>query len=294
MHGSVYQQRTLAATARVQGTGFWGGRHVEVELHPAAAGTGIRFRRVDLPGAPMIPARASAVQPTQFRTRLACGLAAVDMTEHLLAALYAAGIDNCRIDCNSQELPSLDGSAAGYLHPILAAGIVTQEATAARLAIESAIRVGDDRAWVVALPTPGDSLSIEYRLDYGPGAVIPPCSFAAVLSPAVFRDQIAAARTFVTAAEANHIRSLGLASHVTHSDLLVFDELGPVDNRLRFTDECARHKVLDLIGDLALAGLRLSGRVIAYRSGHALNAKLAAALAQRHEKETRQTSTAAA
>ncbi len=279
---SKSQQRTLAAATHIRGTGFWSGQPVSVSLHPALAGSGICFYRVDLPGSPKIRVSVEAVQPTQFRTRLSHGMASVDMTEHLMSALYAAGVDNCRVECDAQELPALDGSALGYLQAIDKIGTVAQAAESKVFAIQDAIRIGDDRNWIIAMPSDDQQLHLEYRLDYGPGSVIAPSSYKTILNQAVFAEQIAAARTFVTQNEALHIRSLGLAEHVSYSDLLVFDENGPIDNELRYQNECARHKLLDLIGDLALSGLRISGRIIASRSGHALNAKMASAILKQY------------
>jgi UDP-3-O-[3-hydroxymyristoyl] N-acetylglucosamine deacetylase len=280
---TTFQQRTLAKSVDIQGTGFWGGHPVNVRLRPAEANTGITFCRVDMPGSPKINVCVDAVQPTQFRTRLTHGSAAVDMTEHLLAALYAAGIDNCRVDCDAQELPSLDGSAAGYLRAIHAAGTNVQASPVRFHSIQHTIRLGDDKHWIIAAPSTDNRLTLEYRLDYGIGSVIEPCSFHTTLSPSVFAEQIAEARTFVTQYEATHIRSLGLAEHVTYQDLLVFGDKGPIENELRYANECARHKLLDLVGDLALSGLRIAGRIIASRSGHALNAKLASAIVEQHQ-----------
>jgi UDP-3-O-acyl N-acetylglucosamine deacetylase len=275
-------QRTISKVVEIQGTGFWQGQPVSVRLLPAAAGTGVCFYRVDLPGSPRIRVGVNAVQPTQFRTRLTSGSAAIDMTEHLLAALYAAGVDNCRVECDAQELPALDGSAGGYMRAISAAGISVLDCEAESFEIQTAIRLGDDKHWIIASPSVGRSLTLEYRLDYGIGSVIEPCSYQTTLSPFVFEEQIAQARTFVTQYEATHIRSLGLAEHVTYRDLLVFGEKGPIDNELRYSNECARHKLLDLVGDLALSGIRISGRIVASRSGHALNAQLASAIVDQY------------
>ncbi len=271
-------QRTLKSDVEIQGTGFWSGQPVRVRLRPAGADEGVCFYRVDLPGTPRIHANVNAVQQTQFRTRLVNGSAAIDMTEHLLSALYAVGVDNCRVECDAQELPSLDGSASGYIRAIAKAGLRNLDAEAAHFEIQRTIRLGDDKHWIIASPTANHQLTLEYRLDYGVGSVIEPCSYQATLSPGVFVEQIAEARTFVTQYEASHIRSLGLAEHVTYQDLLVFGDEGPIENELRYSNECARHKLLDLVGDLALCGLRITGRIVASRSGHALNAKMAAAI----------------
>ncbi len=127
-----------------------------------------------------------------------------------------------------------------------------------------------------AIPYP--SLSLEYRLDYGPESPIGAATVATELDPETFLESFAPARTFITQSEAQQLQSQGLARHVTYRDLIVFGDKGPIDNSLRFSDECARHKLLDLIGDLALCGLDLAGRVIACRSGHVLNGRMAAEL----------------
>ncbi len=280
------KQRTLASATEIRGTGFWSGLPVCLRLLPAAPNTGIRFVRTDLQGQPELSVSVEAVLPTQFRTRLSNGIASIDMTEHLMAALYSAGIDNCRIESNAQELPALDGSAKGYTEAITKAKTKQYDADSQVYAIPSALRIGDDQHWILAMPSNETNLTLEYRLDYGRQSVITPCSFKSVLTPTVFIEQVAAARTFVTHAEAEHIRSLGLAGHVTYQDLLVFDEHGPIQNALRYQNECARHKLLDLIGDLALSGLQIHGRIIANRSGHALNAQMAAAIVRQFKQAT--------
>ena len=128
-------------------------------------------------------------------------------------------------------------------------------------------------------PDPTDTeLRISYRLDYGLGAPIPPQTYTVSVSPATFAHDIAPCRTFLTEAEALALRAQGIGRHLRATDLLVFGPRGPIENRTRFADEAARHKVLDLIGDLALCGFDLAGHVVAYRSGHALNVELARTL----------------
>jgi UDP-3-O-acyl-N-acetylglucosamine deacetylase len=146
------------------------------------------------------------------------------------------------------------------------------------LIVTDVTRVGNDECWVEARPAKRGGLSIKYRLDYGSDNVIGKQTIELRVTPATFRSELAAARTFLLQNEAEWLRSRGLGSRVTPHDVLVFGDLGPIENTLRFEDECVRHKALDLVGDLALANCEIVGQIIAYRSGHRLNAELARAL----------------
>jgi UDP-3-O-acyl-N-acetylglucosamine deacetylase len=146
------------------------------------------------------------------------------------------------------------------------------------LVITDTTRVGNDESWVEARPSKHAGLSIKYKLDYGSDNVIGRQTLEMRVTPETFRSELSSARTFLLQAEADWLRSRGLGSRVTPRDILVFDDRGPIDNELRFENECVRHKTLDLVGDLALAGCSLVGQIIAYRSGHRLNAELVQAL----------------
>ncbi len=268
-------QQTLAMAVHVSGRGYWSGLPVTVSFEPAPANTGVVFKRGDLPGKPSLVAAAEHRIETSLRTRLSSGECLVDMVEHVMSALYAMEIDNCIVHCDACELPGLDGSAMHYALAIERAGTQKQDDIRRTVSVESPYKVGDDRQWVMALPTAEPGLQCEYRLDYGPNSWIASSTFQATLTPKVFIDEIAAARTFVTESEAKQLQARGLAQHVTYRDLLVFGQDGPIDNVMRFEDECARHKLLDLVGDLALSGVALQGKIVAYRSGHILNGKMA-------------------
>ncbi len=268
-------QKTLATVAHVSGRGYWSGLPVTVSFEPASENTGIRFKRVDLPGKPSLAAIAAHRTQASLRTRLDSDECSVEMVEHAMSALYAMEIDNCVVHCKARELPGLDGSAMAYALAIEQAGTVTQSEACPVVSIDAPHRIGDDRQWIMALPTAEPGLQCEYRLDYGQDSVIASSTFRVALSPKVFIDEIAAARTFVTQSEAEQLQARGLARHVSHRDLLVFGDEGPIDNVLRFDDECSRHKLLDLVGDLALCGMSLQGKIVAYRSGHNLNGEMA-------------------
>lgn len=196
------------------------------------------------------------------------------MVEHILAALFGLQIDNCEVWVDGAELPGLDGSCAPFVEALEAAKIVEQSALRRRLIITDVTRVGDDDCWIEARPIRGDKLMIKYRLDYGNDSPIGRQTVELKITPATFKAELASARTFILTEEAQWLRDRGLGLRVTNQDLLVFGPEGPIDNELRMENECVRHKALDLIGDLALAGCDLVGHFIAHKSGHRLNAEL--------------------
>lgn len=256
------------------GFGYWSGRDVQVEFRPAPPHSGIVFVRRDLNPPRRIPADVKQRIEVPRRTTLAGDGTQVEMVEHVLAALYGLAIDNCEIWVDSSELPGLDGSCQPLVEALSAAEIVEQHASRQRLIVTDVTRVGDDDTWVEARPVRGDRLVIEYKLDYGPNNPIGRQTIELKVTPNSFRTELAPARTFILAEEAEWLRQRGLGSRVTNQDLLVFGPEGPLDNELRMENECVRHKALDLVGDLALAGCDLVGHFIAHKSGHRLNAEL--------------------
>ena len=275
-------QQTLGSSVHVAGYGYWSGLQCTVSLLPAPANTGICFQRTDIDGSPRIQAIAENRYETHLRTRLQAKECSVDMIEHIMSSLHAAEVDNCIVSCTSQEMPGLDGSSLRYALGIEQAGVVSQGAVATAVEVTAPIRIGSDEQWIMALPQAypeaQSGLICEYRLDFGPQSAIPKGEYKTTLSFKSYLQEIAPARTFITHHEAEVLQSQGLAKHVTHRDLLVFGPNGPVGNTLRFADECARHKLLDLIGDLALSGVRINGQIIACRSGHVLNGRMAVEL----------------
>jgi UDP-3-O-[3-hydroxymyristoyl] N-acetylglucosamine deacetylase len=271
---SLRNQRTLAGPAVVSGFGYWSGRDVRVELRPAPQGSGITFVRQDLSPARRIPAQVQHRVETPRRTTLAADGAQVEMVEHILAALFGLQVDNCEVWVDAPEMPGCDGSGAPFVEAINAAGIVAQQAMRRRLIVTDVTRVGNDESWVEARPIRGDMLSLKYKMDFGQEHPIGRQSIDLSITPETFRSELSSARTFILKDEADWLRQRGLGSRVTHKDLLVFGDEGPIDNELRFENECVRHKALDLVGDLALAGCDLVGQFIAHRSGHRLNAEL--------------------
>ncbi len=276
MH-ALRKQRTIGQAVSVFGFGFWSGRDVQLEFRPAEADTGIVFVRRDA-GETRIKAVVASRIETPRRTTLTTGRVSVEMVEHVMAALAGMQIDNCEVWVDEAEMPGCDGSSQPFVEALLEAGAVEQEALRSRLIVRNITRLGTEDSWVEARPSNNGTLSVKFRLDYGSGNAIGRQTLQLAVTPDSFRRELAPSRTFVLEEEAEWLVARGLGKRATHQNVLVFDKNGPLDNELRFRDECVRHKALDLVGDLALAGCDLVGHFIAHRSGHRLNAELVRAL----------------
>jgi UDP-3-O-[3-hydroxymyristoyl] N-acetylglucosamine deacetylase len=272
------QQRTLRAAAAVEGTGYWSGRDVRVEFRPAGPRQGIVFIRGDLPGSPRIPAVVGNRVEMPRRTVLGNGTATVEMVEHVMAALAGMNIDNCEVWVDQSEMPGCDGSAKAFVEAIVRAGTVQQDAEREMYVVREVVRLGGEDCWIEARPAADGKTIIHYDLDYGSGNPIGRQSLEVTLAPRFFQFSLAPSRTFMLQREAAELQARGMGQRTTFNDLLIFDGRGPIGNALRFPDECVRHKILDMVGDLALAGCDLAGRFTAYRSGHRLNAELVRAM----------------
>ncbi len=256
---------------------------MQVEFRPAEPDTGVVFVRRDLTPAVRIKAVVGNRVETPRRTTLRSGVASVEMVEHVMAALSGLQIDNCEVWVNEPEMPGCDGSSLPFVEALDLAGVVEQSASRSRLVVRNITRLGDDDSWVEARPAASGGLTIKFRLDYGAGNAIGRQTLQLPITPESFRRELAPSRTFVLEEEAEWLVSRGLGKRATYENLLVFDKDGPVENTLRYRDECVRHKSLDLVGDLALAGCDLVGHFIAHRSGHRLNAELVRALLNEEE-----------
>lgn len=281
-------RQTLARPVDVAGTGLFSRRPVRCRLRPAPAGTGIRFVRVDLPGQPAIDATSAHLAPASDllhlpdevarRCTALCATAGVATVEHLLAALAALGISDVLIELDAPEPPIGDGSAQLFVDAILRAGRDPLHEPITPLRPADALQVRDGPGAAISVE-PADRIEYVYELDFGPASPIPPQRAVWDGSPEQFIDELAPARTFCLEPEARAMRAMGLFTDLSPRDMLVFGSAGPIENALRFPDEPARHKLLDLIGDLALVARPVCARVVAHRSGHALNHALARALA---------------
>lgn len=284
-------QTTICGDVELEGRGLFTGEPVTMRVRPGAPNTGINFVRIDQSPPPRIAACVENVSKRVRRTSLRNGTAAIETVEHCLSACAGLGIDNVQIELTGSEVPALDGSCLPFVERLRAVGICEQDAVREPYVVSDVVRVVDGDSELIALPPldpESETWEVTYDLDYGPKDVIARQSYRVTVTPESFEANIAPARTFLLKDEAEELRAAGLGKHLTYKDILVFDEDGPVDNTLRFPDECVRHKILDLIGDMALLGCPLVGRIYARKSGHALNHALIRALQQQREARRRE------
>ncbi len=262
-------QKTIRRAVSTEGVGIHRGEHVHVQLRPAPAGTGIVFVRTDM--GVSIPARAENTRDLSYATTLAVRGAEVGTIEHLMAALTGMGITNVYIDIDGPEVPILDGSALQWVQLLRRAGVVEQGVSLPEVRVTKTVRVGDSERWVELHPA--TDLSVDYSVRYDSQAVGQQ-RFSGSLSPARFAVAIAPARTFGFLNEVAALRSRGLARGGTLDNCVVVDGERILSGSLRFRDEFVRHKVLDLLGDLALLEYPLRAHVVARKAGHALHVQL--------------------
>lgn len=265
-------QQTLAAPVVLGGVGLHTGRTVEMALRPAPEHTGIVFRRADRRD---VAIRAVLDEVTGTDHGVVLGDAGgVQTVEHLLSAAWALGIDNLDVELSGEEVPAMDGSALPFVRALRAAGVREQGARREVLRVREPVWIVRDGAWAVALPAPGFSAAYVVTLD-SPGLG----DQAATYDPAqdVYEDTIAPARTWGYARDADALRRRGLAAGASLENTLVIGGSGYL-NPPRFANEPARHKLLDLLGDLALVGRAICGTIIAVRAGHGVHIALAQAL----------------
>lgn len=266
-------QYTLARPVELVGTTLHRGLAVRLALFAAPAGTGRRFVRSDLDGEPTIPAVARFFRPSALSTTLEReDGASVQTVEHLLAALYGLGIDDCRIVVDGPELPILDGSARPYLEAIERAGLLAASVPRPTYRIAAPVTVYERDAFVSAVPTSEAGLRLSYGIDFP--APIGQQWFSLLLTPESFAREVAPARTFTMRSQIQQLLDRGLIQGGSLACALVADTDGWIEPPA-WPDEPARHKLLDLLGDLSLTGVALSGHVIAYKAGHALHGQLA-------------------
>jgi UDP-3-O-[3-hydroxymyristoyl] N-acetylglucosamine deacetylase len=276
------QQQTIQNAFTLSGIGLHTGAEVHVHVQPAPADAGIVFVRSDLPGKPRVEARLENLHQQMRCTTLKQGNAEVITTEHLLATCYALQLDNLLVEMDGQEMPGIDGSALPFYQALSKAGVQRQAAEAKELVLRHEVQVGKEKALLRA-SSYDKGLKIEYVLEHDV-AYVPAQYLILELSAEKFAREIAPARTFVLKREVEHLRSVGLGKGAnTHNTLVIAENGTIIENTLRFPDEFVRHKVLDLIGDLALLGARLKAFVSASRSGHQLNAELVREIAKTQE-----------
>jgi UDP-3-O-acyl N-acetylglucosamine deacetylase len=258
-------RRTVRERSSVSGVGLHTGQPCTLTFAPAAPGAGIRFVRTDRPGAAPVPADAGVAELSERRTQLGQGDDAFHTVEHALAAVAGLGIDDVTIEMTGPEPPIDDGSAAAYVAALDAAGIVAHGGRTEALVLDGPVRLTDGVSSYEAHPA--DALSLEVSIAF-PHPLIGEQSVAVSVTPATFRTELAPARTFGFVHEVEALRAKGLIRGGTLDAALVLDDRGLVQGALHWPDEFVRHKALDCVGDLALAGRPVHARVIAHRPSH--------------------------
>ncbi|MEM6855999.1 MAG: UDP-3-O-acyl-N-acetylglucosamine deacetylase, partial [Planctomycetota bacterium] len=274
-------QHTISTPQSMSGRGLFHGQPVNLTFLPAPANHGIIFRRIDLNHAEL-PVSVEHVTKRVRRTALKIGEASVDTIEHCLSAVAAHRIDNLVIELDGPEVPAMDGSSLPFYETLEKAGIEKQDTPRRRLVVKTPVVIREDDAMVAALPSPDPGMQVVYELDYtGVSKVIGRQlkTFDLDDPEADYAQEIAPSRTFSLEAEAMAAQKAGLFPHLTVDTALVIGDEGPLGtNAFRFDDEPVRHKMLDAVGDLALAGAPILGRYVAERAGHALTNTLLRAL----------------
>jgi UDP-3-O-[3-hydroxymyristoyl] N-acetylglucosamine deacetylase len=270
---TAHLEQTIAGPLSFEGVGLHSGAPVTMRLLPAPAGSGVVFRRTDLDNFE-IPANGRNVAKVSYATSLMRQGVLISTTEHLLSALIGMGVDNVIVELDNLELPILDGSALPYVEAFQSAGIKTQRRRREYVRVLRPVEVREGNKFIGVYP--GTGYSIQYAIDfpYPIGQQVSSIDLAAE----TYGTQIAPARTFGYKADEQRLRDMGLIRGAGPENAIILGKHGPVNGPLRFADEYVRHKVLDLIGDLALAGHRIEGRVVAERAGHAMHTALVSRL----------------
>jgi UDP-3-O-[3-hydroxymyristoyl] N-acetylglucosamine deacetylase/3-hydroxyacyl-[acyl-carrier-protein] dehydratase len=280
-------QKTIKSEGRMRGRGMFGGKEAKVVFRPAPADSGIAFVRTDIPEPVRITAVASNVAERSRRTTLKKGSVSIETIEHCLAAVNALEIDNVTVEVNGPELPASDCSCAEYFKLLRRTGLIEQSVSRKEYVIDKPVTVTAGDACIYALPFSDDGLSLTYDLDYGGHTGIGRQIFSCRLTPESFERHLAPARTFLLEAEAKQFQARGMGAHISPRDILIINSDGPIKNSYRFPNECVRHKIVDLVGDLALVGRAVKGRIVAYKSGHTLNQQLSKKLYEAAQQQER-------
>ena len=279
------KQQTLSRETTFRGAGLHLGQEALMCLKPAPVNAGLSFKRSDIPGNPEIKVSAESVRSDNMSGR--CSIigkadASVQTVEHLMAALYGLGIDNALIEIDGPEVPGMDGSALGFIEGIQEAGVTQQEEEKHYIILKKAVSVSAGSASITMVPS--DEFKVTYVLDYD-HPMLRSQVFNFTSGKDDFMTEIAPARTFCLKQEAQALQEAGFGKGAGYENTLVMDDNGPVNNSMRLDQECARHKILDLVGDLSFLGRPVKGHVFAVRSGHYLNACLVKAVYEQNGKQ---------
>lgn len=270
---NLQSEQTIAGPVEFSGIGLHSGAPVHLRLLPAPAGAGISFRRIDLDNFE-IPATGRNVAKVSYATSLMRQGVLISTTEHLLSALIGYGIDNLIIELDNLELPILDGSALPYIEAFQSVGLQRQRRRREYIRIRKTVEVHDNSKFIGVYP--GDGYSVSYAIDFP--VPIGKQSFRIDLNTGAYASELAGARTFGFREDEQMLRNMGLIRGASAENAIILTRQGVQNGPLRFPNEFVRHKVLDLIGDLALAGRRIQGHVVAERAGHAMHTALVSRL----------------
>jgi len=271
---SLAYEQTIRTPVECEGVGLHSGAPVHMRILPAPAGTGIVFRRVDLDGFE-VEAVSRNVARVSYATSLMKKGVLISTTEHLLSAFIGTGVDNAIVELDNLELPILDGSARPFVEMITQAGLKKQRKHRVYLRIRSELELREGDKFLAVYPAPGYSVS--YTINF-PHPLIGRETFEVSLTDGEYRREIAPARTFGFVEQEKALRNQGLIRGASEQNVIVLTRDNVLNGPLRYRDEFVRHKVLDLIGDLALVGKRIIGRVVGDRAGHAMHTALVSRL----------------
>ena len=267
-------EQTIRAAVECAGIGLHSGALVKLRILPAAAGSGIVFRRVDLDGFE-VEAISRNVARVSYATSLMKKSVLISTTEHLLSAFIGTGIDNAIVELDNLELPILDGSARPFVDLIHEAGIRKQRRPRTYLRIRQALELREGNKFIAVYPS--ECYSVSYTINF-PHPLIGKEAFRLELANGNYLREVAPARTFGSREDEQTLRNMGLIRGASRDNCVVLTKDGVENPPLRFADEFVRHKVLDLIGDLALLGKQILGNVVADRAGHAMHTALVSRL----------------
>jgi UDP-3-O-[3-hydroxymyristoyl] N-acetylglucosamine deacetylase/3-hydroxyacyl-[acyl-carrier-protein] dehydratase len=265
-------QRTITRSAEFEGVGLFSGEQAKLRVSPAPPNSGIVFVRTDMAGRPRLPVNPDTVASKFRRSAVTGENAEIETIEHLMSAIGGLELDNLEIELNASEVPNGDGSSQPFVELLRGAGITEQPEPRKMHVIREPIAVTDNEASIVAMP--GESgLTVSYTMSY-PDTALGQQHFTVEMNDESYAQLISPARTFCLQSEAEAFLQQGLGKGATYQTTVVWGPNGPIQNTLRFPDEPVRHKILDLMGDLATLGAGLRAHVVAIKSGHTTNMKL--------------------
>ena len=276
-------QKTILKAVDFEGIGLFGGQAGKLRINPAEPNTGLAFVRVDLPGRPRLPITPDTVVSKFRRSAVAGENAEVETIEHIMSAIGGLGLDNLEMEINASEVPNADGSSLPFVELLREAGVTEQPEPRRDHVIRDPISVTENDSSIVALPNE-KGLTVSYSKNY-PGTPIGQQHFTLEVTDDSYATQISPARTFCLASEAEALLQQGLGKGASYENTVVMGPDGPIQNTLRFPDEAVQHKILDLMGDLAVLGAGLRAHIVAVKSGHSTNIKLVKKIASSFDGE---------